>query len=496
MDFQTLYAQGRFIRAAELCDRLTKRKLQMECGFPLLNITHEMHHLKAEDALRLIDDVKYDKCQMIVEEAIDFFEHMPRTNIMNAHIGYVILNNSICNSIFSFRNIMTPKLRQYIENFLQSISIPLMVTILSSDHKQCDNDDACVKLLHHFLTLELTQDTKDQVIQEFLKSWYNEYNISPTIIKLILHNFNPVAINVRTECDQLKLNLIIDKAVWMSNKEFIKYFGYSESTLHDILVNNRDNPKVARKLALWCCDGQSNYYSLEEAAHILYSDPMLKYDTKAIYILADLVLNNKIHNISDTDIVALLTSVNKYESAQLLEHFYAQNRCVSQQKLVIANNTSHNLHYTVMITHNQIDEFILVPSEQKIYRNLRDNNVSTVGLTVRKGETVLVTHNFIDIHAYVSMYMRREQITFALYYEPDPYLDSLTPTDNMINVVAIVMKQKYEEQKENYPNMTYKFFVETLGCSVGDVNWSDDFEIKVTSLLRPKVLKHVIEMLV
>lgn len=79
-----------------------------------------------------------------------------------------------------------------------------------------------------------------------------------------------------------------------------------------------------------------------------------------------------------------------------------------------------------------------------------------------ESDELLASHDYIDTHAYVSMYSneKTKKIKFAIYYEPDKYFDSMDPPIHVINDVEKLLKTEYF--KSHSVNMSYRNFLRSI----------------------------------
>jgi hypothetical protein len=465
MSFYSLYLQGRFIRASELCnDLILLEKIKKR----IVDVTNPVE--KIQFILSNLDSLNGKiKWQFLAEEAIDTFEGINRTNLININDAYRIFiyirNNS--ESYFPYVNLPT-EITQYINMLITNIheSIEMMSIILSTKYVKKYNIDLLNLLMNKFLTLNPEPDIKENTILQFLK--YMDYStVYYETYNLILNNFDPF--DIKTECDMKKLEIIIKTASKLSQNDFdnnyVKCYGYTIQTIHNILVKNSNLPGVDVELAIWTGYNKSNFYSNKDAAKILFQE----LNDKTIYPLANLMLNdNKIDVIADNIIIDMLMKKDTTKAINLLEKFYDQKRCESIQILTIANNTQYDAVFNVRILHNKSEIFTLPKAGRKIYKNLRDYNITHVGLTIKLNDEIIFDHKYVDIHTWVSFYMGRDELTkeyiptVGLYYQFDPYLDELEPIDEMIKNVSTIIKIGYIAEKLEYPEMNYNTYVHML----------------------------------
>lgn len=509
-NYEIFYTQGRYIRAFELVqDEELRTMIQKESNYPIINPEYLIQQFRSCNDSKKEFSGSYDSTwQAVVEESIDIFETMPRTNCLNENDAYQILRTVINDFVK-----LTPSTKAYVQIILEKIhnSIELMDKILSSSHTCRHNIHYIDQLMQLVLESNFDSLTIKNITLKYLNNLQYDFDLGHETEKKILANHDPL--DMKTDYDvQITRILVlpIARRVSCSTYNYVSEF-YSLETLHQVLINNLRTKcpinstlrPINIELAVFTCQNKSTvpFYELEDAAKILLAfQPTSPFDEQITFVLANLVLENKIDFITDESIIQMLKQMKiisygaEQVRSELIEKFYLAGRCSDPQKLTIANNTNLPMQCTVRLRHDRIESFTLEQSEQKIYTGLRESQILNVSITIKFHGHLFEEQNYIDIHSYVTVYIKSGKFKFSVYYEPDPFLDNLEPTSGMVGRLARIMKDQYDKENIMYPGQKLDDFVTNTYCLIKS-NWYNKYVSDLNSVMRPERLKKAINMI-
>lgn len=427
--YRLLYLQGRFIRALETCDDPIFSKM-------LKKIHHTQNPIT--EILNYPQNLKIT--QAIVEEAIDTFGK-PRTSVLSLSDAYYI---------FAKCPDKPQETKQYVELLLNNIhNSPLLLSeILETPPK-------IHPLLHSLDT------------------------IPNNAKKLLLKDFDPH--NIQTPLDTIKLEFLTTEAFNMSNQKYKNTYDIPLKIMESILINNKHNLTASIELAIWSCDGYSTYYDSRTAAIILYEN-LTKH---TVIPLARLILNTPFECIQDEVVTALLETL---EVPEILLKFQVKGRYKPPQLLTIANNSPHIIIIYVRKTHDIEERTTLHKNQRKIYKNLRDDNISHVQLEIFYSGNSIFKHSYADPNSYIAIFTRNKALVVEIYYESDLGIKFEPPTSEMMRNVGDHLLQSYNRQKLKRPTMTMDGFIEmiknNMNCIGEKIQDYDTFFPRLNILMR------------
>lgn len=494
--------QGRYIKALEnITDPTIFNKIKSKCYYPIHNPEEQIDNYIGYFKHAFLETQKiyslHETWQATTEEAIDIFENIPRTNKLTKNDAYQILKTSLCDWVK-----LSNDTKIYVSLLLDKIhkSPELIHDILVTKYV-CRHNIHYVKELFvvFMLSSEIENDIKEETAYKYLNNLEYSWDLDEKTDQIVANIFST---STNTKFQKLKLKYVLDKVI--EGKTLIEI---SDKDMIQILIDNDDMLIVQYALAKLSIKHQIDYYNIDQAAMIfkkMYDARNEKYEFKdrfcsspsdALSQLAALRFFKKTDVVTDEEIYNYIKEKKQGSFLILLEAFYKQGRFPSYQKLTLANNTNTKMKYVVRLSHDKTEEFVLNPTDKKIYENLRDANITHIGLKIYSGERLFVKRAYVDINAYVSCYGSK-RFKFAVYYEPDASLASITPTSAMINDVAKVLQKEYNNSKKNYPSLTYDSFVRTLSCDeIGVSHHYNSFVAELNSLMRPTQLKKAVDII-
>jgi hypothetical protein len=461
MAYRNYYLQGRFIRAYETCNKpefleIIKsfvtyyNPIQIIKQYYAFGLNFHIEKIKCNPVIdEEIKEIKLNNKinrQIIVEECIDVFEGINRTNFMNINDAYQILCSSLC--LMDIHN----ETKNYIKFLLNTIhkSSYIMSDILKTEPISLYYNTMHINsLMNIFLKSNPNDILKEKIILIYLTK-VNNINCTSD---LILKDFDPL--NVKTKCDHKKLELVIQIALSMAKSQYTNRYNYSISELEKVLTSNVHLLEAKIELAIWCSDNKSTFYNVEEAAKILYNF-LNNYTIKP---LAKIMLTNKFNFIDNNIVFNMLENLNETD---ILNQFYEQNITESPQKIVIANNSKYDVKIIVKLIHDSFETYNLKSNEKIKYNGLREKNILHIGLQIIHNSKILLDHKYLDIHSYIAIFVKNNKLVAEIYYEDDKYLDELDPTDEMIKDIAAILQKSFINEKVSYPNTTYDEFMKLI----------------------------------
>lgn len=499
--FDKSYNEGNYILAYQYTKEGNfddySKKLLNEIKFKLDDPVNSVKSFIADDTNKLY-------LLAAVEEAIICLKS--GSNLLNNADSYQILNQSILDYYALPKNtiIRIKKILDDIQQSFETISKILSVKSKIGFGKNFIND-----LLPELIkNNNISREKKDIAIYNRLQT-INKYSFGREKI-IIKYLFNSQYLNQEqiSKFRYYALTLIILEKLELDMSETEQ-----EKILTDLIKNSHLN-QHQKNVSQYCLIKlnpnliTNNDEIADIYKYICYGNFFINFmnnfpdaafidSNNAAIALVKMKLSNLTNIISDEDCISILNKFKNFsnnitEITELLEKFYLQNRSKQCGKLTIANNTKQCLFYKIKLSHNEIVEFELQPNERKYYENLRNNDILYVGITIIQNNKELFKFASIDANSYVSCYGTNE-VKFAVYFEPDASKEKMEPTEQMILQVANVLKNEYQNQKNRYPTLNVKSFIQGLGCDeIGIENNQTNFTRTLNGLMRPKQLEKAI----
>lgn len=457
---ETFISQGRFIRAYEL----TKKDSQKETLIKLTVFNLENPVEQLENVVNTKVIIK-KSAQAVLEEALDTFENMNRTNLFSLIDCYWILTE-YSNDNITWLYALTKK---YIKSLLEKITndAAIVCKILTDKVSNLFCDRTFLhSLFNKFLCMDIDFETKRTTIIDYFRFFDSIIFFDSDIWK----NLRKLFTQFSKDC---VVKLIITVQFILCEADVLLLISESNqmcdffNEMVECLVAHIEIKICQISLAKMVLLGKSTYYTDSESIEILKENVSKSlmlcnfiFENSSMLSLAYFALRSKTTEISDDWIEKTLSCYKNKETAILfLEKFYKAGRISSYQKLTIENKTYFDAKCSLKITYDKIVDFDLESNCSKVFEKLREESIRYVYLTVcLNNETVTQTlDNNCRVYIQDSCPLR-----ISFFYNPDSSPESKEPTSGMINDLAKLIKTQYDALKSINPAECMDKFAEDL----------------------------------
>lgn len=282
----------------------------------------------------------HDTWQAVTEEAINQISGTPQSTKINHNDAYQILQRSQHPSTS-----ITPETRTHVQTILNLIHItPSIIQTILSTKQTYDHDPKTLEtLLCHFLSTKWSDyDQSDISIPTTIHNYLNNHIrplsvLSPNTIQLILQHIDPLTIPSSSRL----FHHILNKAIFTSSNNYNPPYSIPLKTIHTILTNNINYPRVTLELAIWSCENKSHIYSISQATSIIINHIHSHPNPHAIYVLAHLSLTNQIHSKHNNTIITELEQQQTTRADNLLKQLSERRRWIVVDDTIDDNDNNN-----------------------------------------------------------------------------------------------------------------------------------------------------------